>query len=142
MAKKTKGTKKTEKTSPVVGPKSDPEARGKTDTASKSKPGTPTVADAPTQPAAEKPRDEKRHEIRSPALKDLAADLRLELPSPLLPALAERGIRTLEDVRNTGGINHIEGLPIASVRLTAGVSREPANMNGGNGAREWILHSR
>jgi Tc toxin complex TcA C-terminal TcB-binding domain/ABC toxin N-terminal region len=49
----------------------------------------------------------------TPTLTELATATRLQLPPPLLPALAKSGIYTLADIRTAGGIGHLEGLPVA-----------------------------
>jgi len=45
-------------------------------------------------------------------LEELAPIIGLDAGSPLLDFLAKRQIRTLADARNTGGIVHLEGLPV------------------------------
>jgi len=49
----------------------------------------------------------------STSLSELATTLKLKLPQQLLPKLAQHGVTTLADIREAGGIRHIEGLPVA-----------------------------
>jgi hypothetical protein len=47
------------------------------------------------------------------ALADLAPKLRLDRAPELMRALDKQGIRTLDDVRKTGGLDKVAGLPVA-----------------------------
>jgi peptidoglycan hydrolase-like protein with peptidoglycan-binding domain len=52
-------------------------------------------------------------EPASPTLAEVSAAVQLPLPPQLLTFLTERGIHTLADVCKAGGIDHLEGLPVA-----------------------------
>jgi hypothetical protein len=51
---------------------------------------------------------------------ELAAVSGIELPAPLRSFLDERGIHTLADIQNTGGLRNLEGLPGVADPLVAG----------------------
>lgn len=50
-------------------------------------------------------------EAPSPTVTELADTVELELPVGLVASLAEYGIHTLKDIREAGGISHLDGLP-------------------------------
>jgi Tc toxin complex TcA C-terminal TcB-binding domain/Putative peptidoglycan binding domain/Repeat of unknown function (DUF5648) len=64
-----------------------------------------------------------------PDLTQLAESLQLPLPARLLPFLAERGIRTLADIRRAGGIRQLENLPVAPDDLAVQTLEAHANLN-------------
>lgn len=61
-------------------------------------------------------------------LDELATTLDLDLPQPLLSFLAERNIRTLENIRSEGGIRHLEGLPVAAENRAVQTLEAHANL--------------
>ena len=71
------------------------------------------VAPTDQEEVVEVPVPVPKEEELSPPLEELADSVNLELPSGLLDVLAGHGIKTLVDIRNKGGIGHLEGLPVA-----------------------------
>src|SRR5260370_4535271 len=61
-------------------------------------------------------------------LSELATTLRLKFPQQLLPVLAKHGISSLVDIREAGGISHIEGLPVAAAPSAVPTLEAHANL--------------
>jgi hypothetical protein len=83
-----------------------------------------------------KTNQEQAVEIRVPVpklptvtLTELATTLQLKLPQQLLPTLAKHGIRSLADIREAGGISHLEGLPVAADHTAVQTLEAHANLS-------------
>jgi hypothetical protein len=68
-------------------------------------------------------------EPSSPKLAELSAAVNLELPRQLTTFLTQQSIHTLEDIRKVGGINHLEGLPVAPDHPAVQALEAHANLN-------------